>query len=853
MRSFWYPLLLVLSLLGHTAWARAQAPSSAPVVTPPTLDTFVPAPYPAEAAAAGIHGAVELLLTVDQTGRVQEAQVERGLGAGLDEAALVAARQFVFQPATRDGKAFSARIRYRYLFEPPAQVAAPPSLGELAGRVGQGSDERAVVGADVSLTSSDGSTLQTTTDATGAFAFRELVAGTYALRVHALEFQPATSTEMISEGARLEVNYVLVPLAKTETADYGAVARVEAQVHEVVRRTVAREDLVRTAGTRGDPLRTIELLPGVARPPSGEGMVLVRGSSPGDSQVFLGGSPIYGLYHFGGLTSVANGYLLSGIDLYPGNFSVRYGRKIGAIIETGFRDPKTDRLHGILDVNVIDASLLVEAPITNDLSFALAGRRSYMDLWFAPLAETADLSVSSAPVYYDYQAIVAWRASARDRVRLVGYGSYDQIKLGLGATDDHDPALHGTFSNRDSYHRGQIEWHRTWSDKVTSDLTVASGPLALRAAIGPSLGYSIEGFDVVVRNEWHMRLLERLKLNVGADAQVAKIEVGYTGPGAQQAEGDPAALGPIAGRTLQTIAVEKTYARPALYGELVAQVTKQLELTAGARVDYFGDVQKFAIDPRFNARLQLGATQLRGGVGLFSQPPDYTETLAGYGNPKLEPVRALHYGLGVEQVFGRHGSLSLDGFYKQLHHLIVNGRSDATLENRGNGRIYGLELMGRLQPVGRVSGFLSYTLSRSQRNDRDGTGYRLFDYDQTHILTASGNVRLGAGFTFGSTFRLGSGNPSTPIVGSLYQSNLDVYLPIYGATNSARDSMFHRLDVRIEKRWSIGRGSLTWYLDVQNAYNRQNSEGSQYSYNYARRKDNPGFPIIPSLGLRGEL
>jgi hypothetical protein len=245
---------------------------------------------------------------------------------------------------------------------------------------------------------------------------------------------------------------------------------------------------------------------------------------------------------------------------------------------------------------------------------------------------------------------------------------------------------------------------------------------------------------------------------------------------------------------------------------------------------------------------------LRAGVGLFSQPPDYTETLKGYGNPRLSAVRALHYGAGVEQSFGRYGMLSLDGFYKQLSNLVVNGQSEAaTLVNRGKGRIYGLEVLGRLQPVGRLSGFVAYTLSRSERNDRDGTGYRLFDYDQTHILTLSGNLRLGRGWTFGSTFRLVSGNPATPITGSLYQANLDVYLPTYGATNSTRDSAFHRLDMRIEKRWTLGRGALTWYLDVQNVYNHQNSEGKAYNFDYSRSKDNPGLPILPSIGLRGEL
>ncbi|HEX6239572.1 MAG TPA: hypothetical protein VFZ61_01715, partial [Polyangiales bacterium] len=282
---------------------------------------------------------------------------------------------------------------------------------------------------------------------------------------------------------------------------------------------------------------------------------------------------------------------------------------------------------------------------------------------------------------------------------------------------------------------------------------------------------------------------------------------------------------------------------------------EKLELTAGARVDYFGEIEQLSVDPRFNLRVLLGVTTLRAGVGLFSQPPDYTQTVAGYGNPDLKAVRALHVGAGVEQRIGALALVSLDGFYKDLANLVVNGDRPGELENRGDGRIYGLELMGRMNPGGRFSGFLSYTLSRSERNDHDGEGYRLFDYDQTHILTASGNVKLGRGWLLGATFRLASGNPYTPITRGLYNADHDLYDPVYGVTNSMRSGYFHRLDLRVEKRWALGdKGAgITTYLDLQNAYNHQNPEGAQYNYDYSRTKDVPGLPIIPSIGLRGEL
>src|SRR5207302_10847017 len=113
-------------------------------------------------------------------------------------------------------------------------------------------------------------------------------------------------------------------------------------------------------------------------------------------------------------------------------------------------------------------------------------------------------------------------------------------------------------------------------------------------------------------------------------------------------------------------------------------------------------------------------------------------------NPALRLSHAQHYGLGVEQGFGERVTLSVEGFYKRLRDLEVNGTAadgQPGLVNGGNGRIYGLEVLGKVHPTARVFGFVSYTLSRSERNDH-GDGWRLFDYDQTHILTAAGGYRL---------------------------------------------------------------------------------------------------------------
>jgi hypothetical protein len=154
--------------------------------------------------------------------------------------------------------------------------------------------------------------------------------------------------------------------------------------------------------------------------------------------------------------------------------------------------------------------------------------------------------------------------------------------------------------------------------------------------------------------------------------------------------------------------------------------------------------------------------------------------------------------------------------------------------------------------VGRSFGFISYTLSRSERNDH-GDAWRLFDYDQTHILNVTGGYKLGRGWDVGSTFRLASGSPRTPVIASVYDANNDFYTPIYGKVNSARDALFHQLSVRVEKSWKFKSWQIAGYLDVQNIYNHRSQEGLQYSYNYAQSKAIQGLPVLPSIGVRAEF
>jgi TonB family protein len=125
---------VLCAALGWAQVARAEPsadPRSSSAVTDPELVTFVPAEYPERANEKGLEANVDLVLVIDDQGRVESADVLTPAGHGFDEAAVAAARRFVFRPAQRDGRPVKSKIVYRYSFhftKPPKVEQKPTKL-----------------------------------------------------------------------------------------------------------------------------------------------------------------------------------------------------------------------------------------------------------------------------------------------------------------------------------------------------------------------------------------------------------------------------------------------------------------------------------------------------------------------------------------------------------------------------------------------------------------------------------------------------------------------------------------------------------------------------------------------------
>ncbi len=772
------------------AFATEPHAQPGPTLTPPVL-TEAPQPQLPEAAiTAGVSGTVELVVTIDRGGAVTEARVTRSDSPLLDDAAIAAARRHRFEPATRDGVAVASRVRLAVDF--PRPVMAAPS------------------------------------------------------RTAKASAQPAATpaTEETSE-----------PSAPPPVTDVGVRGRrAEA---ESVRRTASREELRTMPGGGGDPLRAVTSMPGFARAPAFTDLLIVRGSAPSGTGVFFDGAFLPRAFHFGGLTSVVPTELLERIDFYPGNFPARYGRHDGGVLDLRSRALDATAPRVMAQVDLLDARAMVEAPLPWGARLVAAARRSWLDAWLGPVLERNDVGARRVPVYEDAQVILELSPTRRSTLRAGLLFSRDTYELVAKRPFAGEPALSGAATNESGFWRALFSFESEPTPSLRLSTMVSLGPDLQRERLGTLLVDSRIDY-LSGRGEVTWDAAPWLSARAGWDLLLGTYDATLRIPNLPVIGG--AEPPPITSQRPFTWQGRGTLSRPAAYVEARLTPTERWQVVPSLRADYTAGFSEWTVSPRLSSRLELrrgpARTALRGGLGVYRQPPDYSAVIPIFGVPSLRSSRAVHTSLGVEQGLGEGVSASLEGFHKSIDGIPSHDPSRgpvATNANGASGRVVGAEVTLRLSPGGRVSGMLGYTVSRSTRRDTPGGATRLFDFDQTHVLSAVARVRAGRGVTLGARYRAATGVPYTPCVGGSLAADSGVYTCVGGAPWSARLPAFHQLDLRLDKTWERERWSVTAYLDVQNVTNRGNVEGVSYSFDKSQVTWQSGLPILPIAGVRVEL
>ncbi len=866
--------LLSLSALGARAQAvpdpvqkKTEAPAPAPLpITPPALAGEMPqADYPQAARAERRTARVVLELDVTEQGLGQNAKVVSPPQPGFDESALAVVPKLRFTPATQttaQGELpLAVRLQFAINFTPPPVARAPEEAVQrpvnLAGQVRERGTRRRLGGLEVAVPAAK---LAAYTDAQGRFELRGVPEGKQVIVIAAPGYQRLSITETIEPGQKLEVQYLLQALY---TSPFEAVVSGDKERKEISKTTISIEEVNRIPGTQGDALKVIEDLPGANRSsPAGGGLLVIRGSNPGDSLVFLDGLNLPLLYHFGALSSTVNPDLLGSIDYVPGNFSVTYGDMIGGLVSVNTR-PLREELHGYANLNLLESSVLLEGQVPGDsgVRLSVSGRKSYIGEVLQAVIPDGAVGLLAAPSYYDAQVRLDWKPRGTNHtLQLLALTSDDSLGLLFKRPFANDPNVSGDLNVETGF--SQVRLKDGWRSGPWSVDTVAMYEhLLLKFGIGTTL-FSLFANDLYLRSVGTYEVSDELKLTAGFESINRHVNVAANLTASVLfREGDPNQNnGPRGdGEKITVGALPFNRYSPALFAEARWRPLPGLTVSPGLRFDsfiYTGQPRPTrTLGPRLTARWDQSDTlAFKAGAGLYSQGARNGDASAQFGNPAILPQRALQLTAGAEWRPLAGVFTSLEGFYKKLDDIIVSSSGAASsnqLDNAGVGQIQGLELLVRKELTDRLFGWIAYTLSRSQRTDRPGQQSRLFDLDQTHNLTVVASYQLPAGWQVGARLRLISGNPDTPVLGARYVNTLDSYLPIYGATNSTRLPLFHQLDVRIDKVWTFDAWSLDLYLDVLNTYSHRSIEGIQYSYDFSQSSYIGGLPFFPSLGLKG--
>lgn len=731
---------------------------------------------------------------------------------------------------------------------PTNAPAAAQARGKLEGRLLERGTRKPIIGASVSLPELG---LETLTDAEGGFAFADVPAAKIKLILQDQSHAQVEDEELVEAGRITRAVYYA---EMQGFGDEDIVVVGKKLKKEVTRREIPLAVIETVPGSNGDVLKAAQNLPGVAR--TSNDQIVFRGG--GASAVYVNGFMVPSAFHFLGVRSTVGNGLIESLQVIPGNYDARYGNANGGIVDIQTRSPRRDGLHGYAQVDLFDASAFVESKTTEHGAVALGARRSYIDTLLPLFLSDEDKETfQTAPRYYDYQGSYDWK-KGKQHLRLNLFGTRDRMVLLLKKPPVSDPGLHGTVDTTASWITGQASWDYRLNERTQLSMGSAYLREDVGGSVGPAMRFKYTGHHFSVRADVSHQMADAVTLRAGVDAYMPVWNGQGTSPRLPK-EGEPESS--LSRDTILETNTNDTFYfkyQPAAYVAADVQLGKVL-LVPGVRVSHFSFVNTFRgatlVQPRLMARAAVTEDfTLKGGLGLYSAPVTADETDPVFGNPNARPETSAHYSLGFEQRFSRLVSLDMVGFYKRQYGIVQHVDDPGVhVDNVGRGRSYGMELRLLHDPGTRFYGWVAYTLMRAERRAPRDASYRVFDLDQTHNLNVVGQYRLTRTWEIGARFRYVTGNPTSPIVGAVYDSDADSYAPLRGATNDARLGAFHQLDVRVDKHFVFDTWQLTAYLDVQNIYNHKSPDKMSYNYNYTESKPVAGLPLIPSFGIRGEF
>lgn len=623
-----------------------------------------------------------------------------------------------------------------------------------------------------------------------------------------------------------------------------------------------------------DVLKTIQLLPGIKSAGDGNSGFYVRGGAADQNLILLDEAPVYNASHLFGFFSTFNSDAIKDVTVYKGGMPAQYGGRLSSVLDIKMNDGNNQDYNVSGGIGLISSKVNIEGPLQKDKSsFLVSARRTYVDLF---LRLSNDSSIKNNSLYfYDLNAKLNYQLSKRDRIFASGYFGADNLVVG------------NNFGLKWGNGTGTLRWNHIYSSKMFSNTSLIFSNYNYKINV-KSGANDVNIFSQI--RDWNLK--EELQYYI---SQRHNLRIGFNTIYHTMRPGE------ITSSQLSNFNSSRLQQRysweNAAYVSDVWKATDKLDLSYGARLtafsilgagDFFnidkdgnildtlhyksGEFVKTYInlEPRLAVSYKLTdissvkASYARNVQNLHlisnstsSSPTDRWVASTNIIKPEVSDQVSLGY---YKNLYGNKYELTVETYYKTMQHQIdyrdgadvLNNDAIETQLLFGKGRAYGIEWLVK-KKAGRITGWLSYTLSKTQRKIdgiNSGNWYNARQ-DRTHDIAVVGMYQLNEKWSLSASWVYYTGDAVTFPSGKYLINNVVYYY--YTERNGYRMPAYHRLDLGATKQLRRrGRYSSELAFSLYNAYGRENA----YTITFRQSKDDPNrteavrtslFRFVPSI------
>lgn len=675
---------------------------------------------------------------------------------------------------------------------------------------------------------------------------------------------------------------IQIELTPSTTELHHVVVHSHTPLHQQVimgKTTIPVQTLKALPSFAGEPdiMKAISFLPGVSLGKEGYSNIYVRGGDRGQNLILLDGIKLYNTNHIGGFISLINSDILKHVDIYKGGFPSRYGGRASSVIDIFTKDGNNKEFKGKFNIGLLNSGFIIEAPISENMSYFFATRSSYYDLYTISARRKYNqtgIGEYFGYTFFDINGKISWQISQDDKLTLSVFSGHDYQKTvealdysaqKKDAVDKLNIHNTGVSLVHSSLIKHKIYWKNIGAFSVYNN-TISSDLKYLQ--YGSSVIESVSSFSEIK----DINFQSRLELYPNNNAIKTGIEISKYSfmPGIQASYTENKNAQSIED-TIIGFSADLTSYEGSVYIEDEISINNSSKLNLGVRGTSYvcKDTVFFRVEPRISFRLLLSKRfSFKANYTILNQ---YNHVLIqNYGGfekeiwlaatKELIPQKAKQTSAGFfySNEF-RKLDISIEGFYKQMSNLLEY-RSPVyetdnldNIENiaakNGKGISYGAEFQTK-KDFNKISIIVNYTLAWNYRqfDELNNAKWFPFIYDKRHDLSVVSLWQISDKYSFNSNFSLSSGMPSTLPVG---YSKTDTYFYdyyIFGEINNRRLPLYHRLDLSLIKKEITKKGRIQQFtFNIFNVYARQNPVYLYYNNNTGKVYQKSIFSIVPTV------